>query len=1795
MRKMAVHAFVLKMVMLVSLVASIFPLQVVSAEVEPVATATGESNVAEPDPVPIGYLIDEDFSFPYSREPGELRVSGWDIRRAGGSASFAGFSWFKINDSSSVLPVSMNRKFVAQSAGTVTLEYRFKPAASMDGTKWLLRNDNTDAISVKLESGNIVWEGGGGLATVLQPYSVNTEYGMKIVADIDENLADVYINGALRESGVAFKQATALLNNFQVQTGDSSTGDLFFSPVKLYKGYIVNEKFVSLMPGFMPQDWQVNAEGGVIAVQEMSSSARPDVFSMKLNAAGATGTMSFAKNITAQTGNLMLEYNVLIPQKKDGLTAELTSGGSTVLKLTTSNGQLGYENGYGQFVSIYDYVPNLWYKIKVKLNRTAETFDLYINSKLKAQMVSIPASAGPIDGIRYTVSSDSNGGVMWLDDIAIYPDLPLPADYVSAPVAPNDSDEHLVGMQTCPLWREGHHYGWDPINPYPERTPYMGFYDEGNPETADWEIKWMVEHGVDFQLACWFKPQGGAGNPIKDPWLGNAINDGYMNSQYGDQMKFAIVWENAVSQLSGSSDFRNNLVPYWIETYFKDPRYMKIDNKPVLSIYALSGLLQDFGGTLAGVKAELDYLRSAVQLAGFDDIVLLTTYNGTDPQAISDRKAAGFDAIYAYSWGYSSGHEELQKERMTQQSSSGNIDILPTISMGRDDLPWGLSPGYIAPPSEFQSVAEWVKETHIPSLPTGSLGKRIIMVDNWNEYGEGHFLMPAGLAGFGYLDAIRNVFTDGGTHMDAAPAQAQKDRIGVLYPADRVSPFRATVAPPMTNDYQKLWSFNSDGDSEGWSLIKQIDPLIVENGAYTGTAVGNDPGILSEDHLGIEAVDVPFVRIRMKSSVAAGGQFFFITDQDPVWDESKSAHLFVEHKEGNYIDYVLDLYNNKKWTGKIRQLRFDPIDATGQFAIDEIGMVLSPVTGIKLYVNEMLNRYNDAPHTVDGVPMVPGADVLKQVGAVTEWDADNQELITVKDSSVFRLRVGETNAVADGETIVLEHAPVKLANGMVMIPASFFTQAFGYEVVWDATEGTISLSTIQKFNWEFNGGGSEGWTANGHITGLQTVNGELSGTSIGTDPHIISPNLYYDSSKIKGIRIKYRNETSATKAVLYFTTVNSPGWAETRRFVFDIVPNDTTSREYVIDVSDSAAWSGSVDQLRFDPTGETGTFAIDYIRLDTSSTVGVTDISLNKSALQLQVDQSEMLTTSVVPANATNKGVVWSSDNPGVASVDTNGVVMAKKTGNANVTATSADGGFKASANVTVALNAVTGGNLVQDSGMEGVEYKYGTYLSITTLSNAEHRSGNQSLQVSKTGAFGNVTFALLIEQGQEYYYSGWFKLGADAEIGEVLRLCLQYEVDGVYKQRIIMTSPPLSTGEWTQLHGIYAIEETGQVKNVSVFAYTDRPNQADTFYIDDFEVRMVITNDTTPTTPPVSTDGANPVRPSDPKKMILSADDLVVLQGEDGRSTAVIKLADGVEELVIPAQTAVALGDKDVKVESGQLILTVPAAVIKQLAELPEGVSLAHIALKIMKNDGMKTEELYRSMGVEYTFEWNVTDQQGLTSQISTFAKPIRMKLSYGSSLNENLLGIYYWNKENEEWEYVGGLVDSDKKTLEAELYHFSTFALLEYTHSFLDIASGHWAYEAVQSLAAKQIIKGKTVDRYDPAAAVTRAEFAALLVRTLNLIEEPGATPFTDVATDAWYARAVEAAYAAKLVQGKSAGIFAPDDKISREEMAVMLIRAYTLATDNQLSGTISNVQLGDLQAISTWAKADVVEWTA
>lgn len=1314
------------------------------------------------------YLLDEDFAFlATSYNPNDLQISGWDVRSAGGSISYSYYSWFKVSDTSNVLPVSLTKKFDQQENNKITLEYRFKPTTVFDGIRWQLRSGNTVGVSIYTSGSNLYVDTPGSSPTLLQPYAANTEYGIKVIAYLSQKKADIFINGVLKGSNLDFKNSVSCLDNFSFATGEASKGEVYLSTVKIYKGYTVNERFVTTMAG-VPGDWSSNPSGGTIAAEDLSNASPPDYYGLKMDAANSTAGMILQKNFAAQSGAQVFEYSLLIPQKTDGLTAELLNGSTAAFQLVTANGKLCYVDRSGQTVPVYDYLANLWYSIKVNLDTTTSKADIYINGKLKAQGVDFASNVTAIDGIRYTTNS-VNKGKMYLDDIQFYEAVPLPLEYVPAPqkISANDM---IVGTQSCSMWREGTHLGWDRINPYPERKPILGFYDEGNPETADWEIKWMVEHGISYELFCWFRPYKSVGQPIKDPDLSAALNEGFFNAKYSDQMKFAIAWENGASRVNDSSDFRNNVVPYWMEYYFKDPRYLVIDNKPVISIYSLSRLKSFFGGTTAGVKAETDYLRQACVDAGFDGAILLISYSDSNPVTMGECKAAGFDAVYAYSWGSLSGHEEIQKTKLTQQRDAGSIDMVPVISMGRDDTAWGGSMGYFSTTDEFKSVAQWTKDTLMPSLPDTSPGKKMVLLDNWNEYGEGHFLLPTALNGFGYLDAVREVFGDGTAHQDVQPTQAQKDRVCVLYHQDRVLPVKTVVKPQITNVYSKEWNFDTDGDSEGWdTIVNDVTAINVQNGAMSVTSTGYDPWMVSPYNLGFSGDDNPYIHIRMKNGANdANARIYFITEADQTWNETKSVAYFVKPNDSGYTDYYVDMWSNSKWTGKIKAFRIDPIGAPGSFSIDSIGAVYSPITGIKTYFDGQLTKLANQPKVIDNCAMVPIEDIYAKLGIPKQWDESYAKLIAVRNNNIFELTEGVAAAYKDGAPMTLEHAPV-LEGNVLYVPASYIKQAFGYIVSWNTQDQQINIYT-SSLAWNFTD--AEGFTANERISNVVASNGYYNGTSAGTgetgeEGYILSKDkLGMDAAAVKRIRVNIRNSSPGKEFKLYFTTSADPIWDTNKMLILPAIASDSQYREYVFDTYSFHLWSGEIKQIKLVPTNIAGDFSIDSIKMDI---------------------------TSSVPA---------------------------------------------------------IGENIVADPGMElGSSTQIITSQVLREYSTAPAHSGNQSIKVTKQGTYGSIYFKTLQQvKGQEYYYSAWLKLDADSvslkntpPAYPLARVCLQYKLDGVVKQKIILSSAVLSTSEWRQVQGTYTINETGTVTDISMYIYTDVPAALDTYYLDDVEIRPIM------------------------------------------------------------------------------------------------------------------------------------------------------------------------------------------------------------------------------------------------------------------------------------------------------------------------------------------------------------------
>ncbi|XRJ98345.1 Ig-like domain-containing protein [Latilactobacillus sakei] len=80
----------------------------------------------------------------------------------------------------------------------------------------------------------------------------------------------------------------------------------------------------------------------------------------------------------------------------------------------------------------------------------------------------------------------------------------------------------------------------------------------------------------------------------------------------------------------------------------------------------------------------------------------------------------------------------------------------------------------------------------------------------------------------------------------------------------------------------------------------------------------------------------------------------------------------------------------------------------------------------------------------------------------------------------------------------------------------------------------------------------------------------------------------------------------------------------------------------------------------------------------------VTGVSLNKTTTSIKVGATETLTSSVTPADATDKTGKWTSDKTAIATIDVNGKVTAVAEGTANITFTTTDGSFTAKCAVTV-------------------------------------------------------------------------------------------------------------------------------------------------------------------------------------------------------------------------------------------------------------------------------------------------------------------------------------------------------------------------------------------------------------------------------------------------------------------------------------------------------------------------------
>jgi hypothetical protein len=274
----------------------------------------------------------------------------------------------------------------------------------------------------------------------------------------------------------------------------------------------------------------------------------------------------------------------------------------------------------------------------------------------------------------------------------------------------------------------------------------------------------------------------------------------------------------------------------------------------------------------------------------------------------------------------------------------------------------------------------------------------------------------------------------------------------------------------------------------------------------------------------------------------------------------------------------------------------------------------------------------------------------------------------------------------------------------------------------------------------------------------------------------------------------------------------------------------------------------------------------------------------------------------------------------------------------------------------------------------------------------------------------------------------------------------------------------------------------------------------------------------------------------------------------------------------------------KDIDAASGgSCILETPMGVAE--VKIPAGsLSVdATATIKVLPEEDVPpvpSGALYKLAGVIYEIT---------IGEITSFNKPITITLPYDPALidSNEVPSIQYYDEATGTWVDIGGTVSNG--TISVSVSHLTIFAVFAKQITFTDLA-GHWAEPEITGLVKRNVITGYPDRTFKPEQTITRAEFAVVLARALNLPAiENSALEFADAASiPDWAKERVAAAVEAGLIQGypepDGTYVFKPYNQINRAEIAVMVTRAL------KADGAGVALSFADAAAIPDWAAGGV-----
>ncbi len=314
------------------------------------------------------------------------------------------------------------------------------------------------------------------------------------------------------------------------------------------------------------------------------------------------------------------------------------------------------------------------------------------------------------------------------------------------------------------------------------------------------------------------------------------------------------------------------------------------------------------------------------------------------------------------------------------------------------------------------------------------------------------------------------------------------------------------------------------------------------------------------------------------------------------------------------------------------------------------------------------------------------------------------------------------------------------------------------------------------------------------------------------------------------------------------------------------------------------------------------------------------------------------------------------------------------------------------------------------------------------------------------------------------------------------------------------------------------------------------------------------------------------------------------------GKAIQTVKLpADAIKAISENGELEIKMTDGSVKFDNKAL-----SAISKELGNNQFSLRIAKVTSSVLNS---KQKAIVKSLKDASLYDLELKSGNKIISDFADGVANISINLSKeidGNIVINHVADDGTLTKVTAEYDKATGIVT-------ATLTHFSKYAITfeesatsdnkepEYTNVFTDVKSDDWFFESVMKAYENKLMLGTTDTTFAPNEKVTRAMFVTVLHRLSGDTKDTKDIAFSDVKTDAYYAKAVAWAKRNEIVNGVSETEFAPDQEITREQMATILYRyAKSLGVDTTVDEDTNIFSYADSNMISEYA-ISAIQWAA